>query len=461
MTSTRALWDPNYIVPNTSFEDDSGNQVAPQLIPRMHQWVDQYYPGTRLAITEYMWHNLGGITGAIAQADILGIFGREGLDYGTLWGPPQLTDPGVFAFRIFLNYDGTGNQFGETSISATSDNPDALSIFAAQRSDMALTILVLNKTYAAITDNVSLANFTPAGTAQVWQYSPANLAAVVRQPADLTIGSNTISAAFPALSMTLFVVPASQSMMPVPQPVIKMVQNAASWLLNTPVVPGEVVAILGTSLGPSQGVSAPLGNLPTNLGGVRVLFNGFPAPMIYCSARQANVVVPYEIAANPATTSVNVQVEYQGNRSASFPMQTAAVLPGLFTSHYSGLGQAALLNWDNGVITLNGQTDPSTTPPTKAATRGDLVEIFATGGGQTNPPGVDGRMVTSILPAPVQSCSANIGGLDATVSFCGVTDGLLQVNAVVPMGVTPGDSVSIQLTIGTATSPAGVTIVVQ
>ena len=103
MTSTRALWDPNYIVPNTSAGDDefdaNGNQTPPQLIPRMHQWVDQNYPGTKLAITEYMWHALGSITGAIAQADILGIFGRESLDYGTLWGPPAPTDPGAMRSR--------------------------------------------------------------------------------------------------------------------------------------------------------------------------------------------------------------------------------------------------------------------------------------------------------------------------------------------------------------------------
>jgi hypothetical protein len=113
MTSTRALWDPNYIVPQSdpglAFYDATGSQVAPRLIPRMRQWVGQNYPGTRLAITEYMWHALGSITGAIAQADILGIFGREALDYGTLWGPPAPTDPGAFAFKIFLNYDGNGS----------------------------------------------------------------------------------------------------------------------------------------------------------------------------------------------------------------------------------------------------------------------------------------------------------------------------------------------------------------
>jgi uncharacterized protein (TIGR03437 family) len=159
-------------------------------------------------------------------------------------------------------------------------------------------------------------------------------------------------------------------------------------------------------------------------------------------------------------------VEYQGNRSDPFTLPVVAVLPGLFTNDYSGLGQAALLNQDGSVITRNGLLNPSTTPlPTQPATRGSYILIFATGEGQTTPPGVDGRRAFGPYPKPVLSCSVKIGGLDAHVDYCGATPqytaGELQVNAQVPMAVAPGNNVPIQLTIGTATSPAGVTIVVQ
>jgi uncharacterized protein (TIGR03437 family) len=467
MTSTRVLWDPGYFPPGGGYEDATGAEVAPQLIPRMHQWVNDNYPGTMLGITEYWWHALDTITGAIAQADVLGIFGREALDIGTLWGPPNPTDPGAFAFQIFLNYDGAGNQFGETSISGATSDPDTLSIFAAQRSDTALTILVLNKTYGDVADNVSLANFAPAGTAQVWQYSSANLNAIVQKP-DVAISNNTISATFPALSMTLLVVPAAQSMMSVPKPVITWVKHAASWDASG-VAPGEIVAIRGQSLGPAAEQDTQLdsiGKLTTSLGGVRVLFNGVPAPLYYTLPTQVAAIVPYEVAANPAATNVNVQVEYQGNRSDPFTLPVVAVLPGLFTNDYSGLGQAALLNQDGSVITRNGLLNPSTTPlPTQPATRGSYILIFATGEGQTTPPGVDGRRAFGPYPKPVLSCSVKIGGLDAHVDYCGATPqytaGELQVNAQVPMAVAPGNNVPIQLTIGTAASPDGVTIVVQ
>ena len=65
-----------------------------RLIPRMKDWVTANYTGTKLAITEYNWGALDHINGAVAQADVLGIFGREGLDLATLWGPPDVQSTG-------------------------------------------------------------------------------------------------------------------------------------------------------------------------------------------------------------------------------------------------------------------------------------------------------------------------------------------------------------------------------
>ena len=456
MTSTRALWDPNYIVPNTNAGDNeydaNGNLTPPQLIPRMHQWVDQNYPGTKLAITEYMWHALGSITGAIAQADILGIFGRESLDYGTLWGPPATTDPGAFAFKIFLNYDGDGSQFGGTSVSATTSDPDTLSIFAAQRADSALTILVLNKTTADITDSISLANFTPAGTAQVWQYSQANPLSIVRQTPDINAGSS-LTATFPAYSMTLLVIPQAQSGMGVPQPVVTAVTNAASYDA-TGVSPGEIVTIWGQSLGPASLAGLQVdsnGTLNTSIAGVQVFFNGYASPLIYVLGSQLGAVVPYEVAGQ---STVNVLVVHQGNSSAPFPVALAAIKPAIFTLNQSGTGQGSILNQD---YSLNGPANP--------APRGQYVFIYGTGEGLTTPPGVDGRISGTPLPSVSVNCSATIGGETATLNYCGeapgATAGLVQVNALIPESVTPGAAVPVTISIGGVTSQTGVTVAVK
>jgi uncharacterized protein (TIGR03437 family) len=453
MTSTRALWDPNYIVPDTSFDDANGNQVAPQLIPRMHQWVDQNYPGTKLAITEYWWQALGSITGAIAQADILGIFGQQSLDYGTLWGPPAPTDPGAFAFKIFLNYDGNGSQFGGTGISATTNDPDTLSIFSAQRVDSALTVLVLNKTTAAISDSISLANFTPAGAAQVWQYSQANLAAIVRQTADINVSGNSLTATFPAYSMTLLVIPQAQSAMTVPQPVVAAVTNAASYDASG-VSPGEIAIVWGESLGPATLAGLQVnsnGTLSSSIGGVQVFFNGYAAPMIYALGTQLSAVVPYEVAGQ---TTVNVVVVYQGNASAPFPVAVAAAKTAIFTDDTSGHGQGAILNQD---YSLNTAANP--------APRGQYVFIYGTGEGVTTPPGVDGRISGTPLPKVNLSCTATIGGQTAAVNYCceapGATAGLVQVNALVPESVTPGGAVPVSIAIGGVASQANVTVAVK
>jgi uncharacterized protein (TIGR03437 family) len=453
MTSTRALWDPNYLVPGGGCPDSSGNETAPQLIPRMHQWVDQNYPGTKLAITEYRWQALGSISGAVAQADILGIFGREALDYGTLFGPPEPTDPGAFAFKIFLNYDDKGSQFGGTGVSATSSDPDTLSIFAAQRTDSALTVLVLNKTRGAISDSVSLANFTPAGTAQVWQYSSADLTAIVRQTADINVSGNSLTAAFPAYSITLFVIPQAQSAMKVPQPVVTAVTSAASYDASG-VSPGEIATVWGQSLGPATLIPLQMNSnntLSNSIGGVQVFFNGYAAPLIYVMGAAVSAIVPYEVAGQQ---NVNVVVVYEGNASAPFQAAVAAAKPAIFTTNYSGHGQGAILNQD---YSANSATNP--------APRGQYVSIYGTGEGVTTPPGVDGRISGTPLPSVGLSCSATIDGQSATVSYCGEapgsTAGLVQVNALVPESVTPGGAVPVTISIAGVTSQAGVTLAVK
>jgi hypothetical protein len=196
LRATRSLWDPSYV-------DESWINEPVMLIPRMRAWVDTHYPGTRLAITEY---NFGGnehLNGALAQADVLGIFGREGLDLATMWGPPLPEEPVAFAFRLYRNYDGSGGTFGETSVRAFSGDQDALSVYAALRADGALTVVVINKTGETLTSALEVLNF--AGTnAQVYRYSSADLTQIVRE-ADVALASGVLTHSFPANSLTLLV----------------------------------------------------------------------------------------------------------------------------------------------------------------------------------------------------------------------------------------------------------------
>jgi hypothetical protein len=208
LRSTRSLWDPTYI-DESWISDTAPGGVAVQMIPRMKAWVDANYPGTKLALTEYNWGALDHINGALAQADVLGIFGREGLDLATLWGPPTSSQPGAFAFRMYRDYDGAHVKFGDVSVQAASADQDRLTIYAAKRSaDNALTLMIINKSTGTLTGTVTVTNYTPAQNAAVYQYSAANLNAIVRG-ADQSIGPNGFSAAFPPSSITLIVIPPS------------------------------------------------------------------------------------------------------------------------------------------------------------------------------------------------------------------------------------------------------------
>jgi hypothetical protein len=202
--STRSLWDPNYV-------DESWIRDKVQLIPRLRQWVNAHYvPGTPIAITEYNWGAEGHISGAIAQADVLGIFGREGLDMAARWTTPAMTTPTFKAMKLYRNYDGQGAGFGDVSVRATGPNPDILAVFAAQRSvDGALTVMVLNKQLSGSTPmTMGLSGFTPGGPVQRWQLTAANTIARLE---DATVSGSAFSTTVPQQSITLFVFPSGSS----------------------------------------------------------------------------------------------------------------------------------------------------------------------------------------------------------------------------------------------------------
>lgn len=198
--STRQLWDKNYT-------SESWIGAPVYLIPRLKSWVRQYYyAGTPVAVTEYNWGAEASINGATAQADIYGIFGREGLGMATRWTVPASSTPTFKAMQMYRNYDGAKSTFGDTSVSAHAPDPDNLSAFAATRSlDGALTVMVINKNLTATTPvHLTLANFTQAGTAQVYRLTASN---AIQHLANVSWSGGVLSDTEPAQSITLYVLP--------------------------------------------------------------------------------------------------------------------------------------------------------------------------------------------------------------------------------------------------------------
>jgi uncharacterized protein (TIGR03437 family) len=242
---------------------------------------------------------------------------------------------------------------------------------------------------------------------------------------------------------------------PTPTVAITAVTNAASNLSGS-ISPGEIVTLYGSGLGPAQLVSAAPGAdglFDPQLDGVTVSFNGVAAPILYASASQLAAIVPYATSGTAAGGTAQVVAAFQREASSAFSATIAPTSPGVFTADSSGQGQAAALNSD-------GSPNSSTNP----AHIGDEIVLFATGAGQTTPPGIDGKPAMPVYPRPVQSIQVAIGGKMATIDYAGGAPGevagLLQVNVEIPAGV-PSGAVPVVIQIGGVRSQNGVTIAVQ
>ncbi|MEP6535511.1 MAG: TIGR03790 family protein [Bryobacteraceae bacterium] len=215
-----------------------------------------------------------------------------------------------------------------------------------------------------------------------------------------------------------------------PARILKAVANGASGQTGS-VAPGEIVVLFGEGLGPSPLVG---GILTTGIEGTRVLFDEISAPLIYASAAQTAAIVPYEIAQRSST---DVVLEKDGVRSNPLVMDVAPAVPGIF----------AVTNEDGA---LNSNALP--------ADKGSIIVLYATGEGQTNPPGVTGSIASSVYPKPVLPVSVQLGGANAEILYAGAAPGqvagLMQVNVRIPESM-PSGRASIILTVGNAASRPG------
>lgn len=243
-----------------------------------------------------------------------------------------------------------------------------------------------------------------------------------------------------------------------PGPQITAVTNSASFQQGT-LAPGEVLTIFGLGLGPAtlalfDPSTPPIpAVLPSASPSTSVTINGTAAPIIYTSASQVGVIVPFTIAG----ASAQVVVTYGGIASQAFTVAVATVDPGIYSLASSGQGQGAILNFISGSYTINSTSNP--------APRGSTVVIYLTGAGATTSV-VDNQLIPS-NPAitPALSPLVTIGGQAATVLAAqapvGSVPGLIQLNVTVPTGLTAGAALPVIVTIGGVQSQAGLTMAVK
>ena len=208
--SLKELYDPAWVAESwiADLGDfDANHYDKPNLIPRVRAWIDAYCPGIGLAITEYNWGNDGTASGAVAQAELFGIFAREGVGMATRWVAPAPGSRVERAFSLFLDYDGAGGRVQGNSVAAHSADADALGAYAFH--DGARTMVLLtNKTAEA--RNASLHFATAPGTA--WTLYGFDAAQPVHVLASGSMGGTELAVtALPPVSASLLVVHAGDA----------------------------------------------------------------------------------------------------------------------------------------------------------------------------------------------------------------------------------------------------------
>ena len=219
---------------------------------------------------------------------------------------------------------------------------------------------------------------------------------------------------------------------------ITMSQASAPW---PQFMPGDLVSAATFQQGAlAAGTLVSLFGL--NLNGATVQFDGVSAPILYSSASQVNVQVPWEVQGK-ASTSVTVTAN--SVTSAPQAISVGAADPGIFSLGAPQGGQGAIVNPAGIVVDANSP-----------AHAGDYVEIFCTGlGAVSNTPQTGAVAVASPLSKLIGNPTVTIGGVPAAVSFAGLASGfigLYQVNVQVPQGVAAGDAVPVMLSAGAIAS---------
>jgi hypothetical protein len=207
---TRSLWDPTYT-------DPSWINSKIDLISRIKCWISGhvadlcanaagYYPGTQISLSEYnlSLSGLSAAANAIIQADTLGIFAREGVALATRWAMPYDGSLVNDAFLMFRDYDGKHSHFGDSYVHSVSADQSQLAVYGARRSsDGAYTILVLNKTSSPLTSHLMLTGVAKTEVVQTWRWAGGSIAQIA---GGTPMAGGAITAAYPAMSMTLYVI---------------------------------------------------------------------------------------------------------------------------------------------------------------------------------------------------------------------------------------------------------------
>lgn len=215
------------------------------------------------------------------------------------------------------------------------------------------------------------------------------------------------------------------------------VLNAASFAPpGYPISPGGVMTLFGSGF-PATAATASAPPFGTTLGGVSVTVNGTPAPVYSVTSTQISAIVPFAVTGSAATIVVTVNE----TKSNAVTVPLAPTSPGIFSFPATGIGSAAALHSDYSLVSA-----------TSPATQGEIISMYLTGLGATNPKVQDGAAAPGAAPLAVITggIAIYVGGVQVPASqiyYAGLAPtlaGLYQVNFKIPVVAAGNIGVAIQ-----------------
>jgi hypothetical protein len=204
LQAPRSLWDTTY-TENSWITQSLGNMPI-RLIPRLMKKIADHYPGTKLSVSEYNYGAGGDISGGIAQADVLGIFGRDGVFAANVWLLGGQSNFLFAGFAMYRNFDGNGAVFGDTSVSASTSAVDQSSVYASVASSDSSNVIVvaINKQLQPLKAGITVKHTTSLSAADVYTLT-SDTANPVKVDGITKVSTNAFSYTMPAYSVSTLV----------------------------------------------------------------------------------------------------------------------------------------------------------------------------------------------------------------------------------------------------------------
>jgi hypothetical protein len=199
----RSLYDSTYTETSWITQYSTGGPI--NLLPRIKGKISANYPGTKLSFSEYNYGGADHISGGVAEADVLGAFGSQGIYAANMW-PLTNTYPFILGgFDMYRNFDGAGAAFGDTSVQALTSDSVNTAIYASvdAANDQRMVVVMINRSNAAVTTGTRLWHTTAFTHAHAYRLEGAT--STPQDKGSVAVSGNSFSMTLPAMSVTTIV----------------------------------------------------------------------------------------------------------------------------------------------------------------------------------------------------------------------------------------------------------------